>query len=82
MLVNNQPNKAVGCWKDISLCCSVAILDDDIDKGLRQAKNDCKPRKMDDGRKIEKGKQREKYVCAQSLLFGEPVHWIDGESDW
>ena len=68
MLVNNQPNKAVACRADISLCCSVAILDDDIDRGLTQAKNDCKPRKKDNGRKIEKGEQREKYACAQSLF--------------
>ena len=62
MLVNYQPKKVVACRADISLCFSVAILDDDIDRGLRQAKG------KDDGRRIEKGEQREKYACAQSLF--------------
>ena len=68
MLVNNQPNKAVACRADISLCCSVAILDDDIDIGLKASQKWLQAEGKDDEPKKEKGEQREKYVFAQSLF--------------
>ena len=70
MLVNNQPNKVVACRADIQ-CISVRLCRH-LGWWYRQRVNAgqkwLRAKEKDNGRKIEKGEQRERYACAQSLF--------------
>ena len=70
MRVNNQPSKAVAWRADIH-CISV-LLGRHLGWWYWQRVNSSQKwlqaKEKDDGRKIEKGEQREKYACAQSLF--------------
>ena len=70
MLVNNQPNKAVACRSDIH-CISVLLcrhLGWWYWQRVNASQKWLQAKEKDDEPKIEKGEQREKYACAQSLF--------------
>ena len=70
MLVNNQPNKAVACRSDIH-CISVLLcrhLGWWYWQRVNASQKWLQAEGKDDEPKIERGEQRERYACAQSLF--------------
>ena len=70
MLVNNQPNIAVACRADIQ-CISVLLcrhLGWWYWQRVNASQKWLQAKEKDDESKIEKGEQRERYACAQSLF--------------